>query len=173
MANDALPRPEDVVNAGVADLLGFLGDNPRPSPVEAKAFIDRAIAPAFDFDHMARWSAGRYLRRLSDEEFSWLSARLQRDFTNALARNLGAFARPLPEVRILPSRSSADSRERIVPTMVEIGRSWRVRLDFRCYWNGAHWKIFDVVANGASALAFFRGYYGQLIRRHGPRALRH
>ena len=171
-AADAPQRPEDVVNEGVADLLGFLSDNPNPSPVETRAFLDRSIAPGFDFDHMAKWSAGRYLRRLSKEQRGWLAARLQHDFIGALARNLGAFARPLPAVRILPSRPGTDSRERVVPTLVDIRRSWRIRLDFRCYWDGERWKVFDVIANGASALAFFRSHYVQLIRQNGPQVPR-
>ena len=45
-----------------------------------------------------------------------------------------------------------------------------VNLEFRWYWNDGGWKIFDVSANGASALLFYRGYFSALIRRYGPEA---
>jgi len=44
-------------------------------------------------------------------------------------------------------------------------------LNFRFYWNEQGWRIFDVSANGASAVAYYRSYFGEMFRRHGPDAV--
>ena len=37
------------------------------------------------------------------------------------------------------------------------------RLNFRFYWNDQGWRIFDVSANGASAVAYYRSYFGEMF----------
>ena len=39
------------------------------------------------------------------------------------------------------------------------------------YWNEQGWRIFDVSANGASAVAYYRTYFGEMFRRYGPDAV--
>ena len=43
-----------------------------------------------------------------------------------------------------------------------------MRLEFRFYWSQDGWKVYDAVANGASAAAFFRSYFTSALRRYGP-----
>ena len=41
-------------------------------------------------------------------------------------------------------------------------------LDFRLYRGTDGWKVFDVVANGSSALVYYRDYFRNSMRRGGP-----
>ena len=51
--------PDQVVRRGVNRLTGFLMGAQNPSPEAIRGFLDREIAPSFDFTYMARWAAGR------------------------------------------------------------------------------------------------------------------
>jgi len=99
-----------------------------------------------------------------------MAARLRALFLAALARNLGSFVGPLPRVQVYPARAGRDPGEAVVDARVDAG-PWKVTLAVRFYRATDGWKVFDVAANGISAVAFYRRYFTALLRRYGVRAL--
>lgn len=162
--------PQVIVRRGIDRLAGFLIGAKEPGPGAVRAFLEREIAPYFDFAYMARWAAGPYSRRMSESENAAMSARLRALFLGALARNLGSFARTLPRVQVYPARTGRDRGETLVDARVNAG-PWKATLTFRFYRARDGWKVFDVSANGVSAVAFYRRYFTALLRRYGTRAL--
>ncbi len=162
--------PEQIVRSGIDRLTGFLIGVPQVTPDNLGVFLGHEIAPLFDFHYMARWAAGSYWRRLDAEQRALLGARLADLFLDALARNLGTYSEPLPYIEVFPARR-AGNREARVLARVTGARGLRVRLEFRLYWDSSRWRIFDVAANGASAVAYYRGHFRDLLRRKGPAAL--
>ena len=162
--------PSVMVQQELNKIVGFFARETSPEPADVHAFVSSELAPHFDFDYMAKWAAGSYLRRLSDEDLERLSARIQSMFLGGLTRGLYALGPRLPTVQVFPARMGRDSRERIVPARATLGPT-QARLSFRCYWTGESWKVFDASLNGASAVAFFRRYFSEQLRRHGPQAL--
>lgn len=162
--------PDDIVSRGVDRLTGFLLGVPSVTPESLGGFLSVEIAPLFDFDYMAEWAGGRYWRRLDESERSRLAATLERLFLGALARNLGTYVEPLPQVDVYPARRTSDTSAQVHARVGgDDGR--HVRLEFRFYLDDDAWRIYDVVANGASAVAYYRRYFRDLLRRHGPAAL--
>ena len=161
---------DQIVRRGVDRLIGFLVGSPDPTPENILTFVDSQIAPYFDFAYMAGWVAGPSARRLDEEQRTRLTQKLRALFLTALAQNLGSFRRPLPEVRVYSTRRGGSATEALVPVRVFAPTGQVMRLDFRFYWSGQGWKIFDVAANGASAVAFYRRYFSEEIRRRGLEA---
>ena len=170
--SDLLPAgPAQVLSRGIDRLTGFLIGARDPSPEEIAAFLNDEIAPHFDFTYMAAWATGPYHRQLDDKQRARLAARLEQLFLGALARNLGSFSQPLPRIDIYRPRPGRSAGETIVPARVIFASGFAVRLDFRFYWTGSAWRIFDVAANGASAVAWYRRYFGDVLKRLGPDGL--
>lgn len=163
--------PANLVRREVLDLYEFFRTNPAPMPEELLTFVEERIAPHFDFDYMARWSAGPYLRRLDDDQLGQLATQVRTLFIAGLARGLGMLGETLPRVRVLQARPGRDAREQVVPVLASLRPGLDARLSFRCYWTGETWRVFDASLNGASAVAFFRRHFAQMLRRHGPEAL--
>ena len=163
--------PAQVLARGIDRLSGFLIGVRDPTPEATSAFLAREIAPHFDFAYMAAWAAGPYHRRLDAEQRARLAQHLEQVFLGALARNLGSFSRPLPRIDIYRSRPGRSAGEAVVPARVIFASGFAVRLEFRFYWSGSAWRIFDVAANGASAAAYYRRYVGDLLKRRGPEGL--
>jgi phospholipid transport system substrate-binding protein len=163
--------PDQVVRRGVDRLTGFLMGAQNPSPASIRVFLDREIAPDFDFTYMARWAAGPMYRRLSPAQHTRMASVLKDMFLSALAKNLGTYAQPTPRVDVYPARASANGSQATVHARVVSPNGMYSGLNFRFYWNEQGWRIFDVSANGASAVAYYRGYFGQMFRRHGPDAV--
>ncbi len=88
--------PDQVVRRGVDRLTGFLMGAQNPSSEAIRGFLNREIAPSFDFTYMARWAAGPMYRRLSPAQHARMTVLLKDLFLSALAKNLGTYARPLP-----------------------------------------------------------------------------
>ena len=160
--------PDQVVRSGIDRLSGFLAGAEDPSPNAIRAFLEREIAPSFDFAYMSRWAAGPMYRRLSAEERARMSDVLKDLFLAALAKNLGTYARPVPRVDVYPARASSDGNQAVVHARVVGAGGMFTRLNFRFYWDERGWRIFDVSANGASAVAYYRTYFAEMFRRYGP-----
>lgn len=165
-----IATPDGLIRQGVERLRGFLDARPEARPDEVNAFVARQIAPYFDFQYMAQWAAGPLYHRLSPAERTQLSLRLSQLFMNALAHHLGAIERPLPRVDVFPARPGQSMSDAVVYARV-VGAQMQTRLEFRFYWNGTQWKVYDAAANGSSAVAYYRRYFTTLLRRFGPEAL--
>lgn len=164
-------RPDELLREGIDRLTVFLSTNKALTPEQIHAFLARDIAPYFDFSYMARWAAGPLHRRMSEEQSDALTNHLRGMFLSALARNLGSFAQPLPAIDVsAPARGRSDNEIAVFAT-VKSATGFTIRLEFRFYWSPDGWKIFDVAANGASAVGYYRRYYTEQLRRHGPDAL--
>jgi len=160
--------PDQVIRRGVDRLSGFLMGAQNASPQAIRAFLDHEIAPSFDFAYMARWAAGPMYRRLSDAQHARMTAVLKDLFLSALAKNLGTYAQPTPRVDVYPARTTANGRQATVHARVVSLNGIFSGLNFRFYWSKQGWRIFDVSANGASAVAYYRTYFGDMFRRYGP-----
>jgi phospholipid transport system substrate-binding protein len=165
-----IATPDQLIRRGIDRLAGFLAAYPDAGPAIIEGFITREIAPYFDFSYMARWAAGPLYHRLSDAQRAALTAKLQGLFMAALARNLGSIERPLPQVDVFPARPGRTMSDAVVYSRVW-GAGGQTRLEFRFYWTGFDWKVYDAAANGASAVAYYRRYFTTLLRQYGPDAL--
>ena len=163
-------QPHQIVQQGITRLNQFVAAYEDPDQSQIRRFLEFQIAPYFDFVYMAKWAAGPYHRRLTDEQRTKFVTLLTDTFLNALARNLGSYVRPLPTVTVGQSEPGRTANETVVPATVNM-HQLDIQLLFRFYWSPDGWKIFDVAANGSSAVGYYRRYYVDLLRRHGPEAV--
>jgi phospholipid transport system substrate-binding protein len=151
-----------VLKAGLTKLTGFFGQNNRPGPEQIAAFLDKEIAPYFDFTYMAQWAAGSSANRMTDQQKAALETDIKTRFLTTMAQKLTNFNNQT--VTYLPPRQI---RRDQVELSISIGNrgSYPARLDFRMYKSEQGWKVFDVSANGSSALMYYRQYYRQQMQR--------
>ncbi len=153
--------PGTVLRDGVGRLLAFTDGGGAADPAALRAFVEREIAPHFDFAYMTRWVIGPAWRRLPPPARAAEVARFERLFLEAMLQRIAAFGPR--RVQYLPPRGEPGGRVVTLSLQVFPARGYPTRLDFRLYRTPAGWKVFDVAANGQSALAWFR----QLYRRQG------
>lgn len=170
-ANPQPTEPFEIVAFGVGELHRFLGTDAAQDSMAIEHFLEESIAPYFDFAAMGRWAAGPFYRRLDEAQREAFHANLQRLFLSSLARNLGGYAQTAPRVQIYPPASDRWGDEMTVRTRITPHEGYPIAVNFRLYRRGDEWKVFDVAANGFSAVTFYRGHFAALVRRHGPRAL--
>lgn len=150
--------PAEVLQEGVGKLVAFLKSGGSGNPAQMEAFINHEIAPYFDFAYMARWAAGPRYRMMSPEQHKQLEQALQNMFLSAMAQKLAGYQ--AGQVRYTPMRTKAGGE-------VDLGiqayqpNGLVTQLDFRLYKSAEGWKVFDVQANGQSALVYYRQYFAR------------
>jgi len=155
-ATDENPGPGALLRSGVDKLLAFVSQSPMPDRLKIAAFLEEEISPFFDFTYMARVAAGPAMRDMTEEQQQRLSGRLKEMFLGALAERLSDYDQQ--QVIYLPPRGT---RGKVVTLSVAIQQAgpYPAQLDFRLHRTAEGWKVFDVAANGSSALAYYRDYF--------------
>jgi phospholipid transport system substrate-binding protein len=166
VAPPAANNPAVALRAGVDRLLGFLGSENPPSPEALDAFLSNEIAPFFDFEYMTSSAGGRLYERMEAEEQQALIEQVKTSFLGKMAEKLGGYDNQ--QVRFLPPRGGNDGRTAQVSVAVLNPGSYPARLDFRLYRSGGDWKVYDVSANGQSAIVHYRQ---QLMREMREQAM--
>lgn len=159
-AGTQMANPAVALRAGVDRLMGFLGSEERPSEDALASFLDSEIAPFFDFEYMTESAGGRLYERLDAEEQQAMVRDIKRSFLTKMAEKLGAYDGQ--QVRFLPPRGGNDGRTAQVSVAVLNPGSYPARLDFRLYRKAGNWLVYDVAANGQSAIVHYRN---QLMRQ--------
>jgi len=158
--------PALALRSGVDKLIAFLDtDEPPPTEVLA-AFLDSEIAPYFDFEYMAEAAGGRLYESLDEARQQALVASIRRSFLGKMAEKLVAYDRQ--QIRFLPPRGNSDGRTAQVSAMIVNPGRYPGRLDFRLYRADNQWRVYDVAANGQSAIVHYRR---QLMRQEQQRRM--
>ena len=156
-----------ILKAGLNKLLGFFKAKQAPTRAQIAEFLDKEISPYFDFAYMAKWAAGSAYPRMSDQQKDAVEAELRTQFLTTMAQKLTSF--DSQTVRYLKPKITSPKQ---VELSIAIGnpRGYPARLDFRMYKSAQGWKVYDVSANGSSALMYYRQYFKQKLqpRRMAP-----
>jgi phospholipid transport system substrate-binding protein len=160
-----LEEPARVLQAGVESLTGYLHDNKGVPPEQLHAFLEKEIVPYFDFNRMAFWAAGETNRHLNPEQRQQLTVMLRERFLQTMAEELSGYK----QSRIQYLRPRGNPRRGDVTLGVRVfgAESYPVQLDFKLYRGKDGWKVYDVVANGVSAVSHYRNEFSQLVNRYG------
>jgi phospholipid transport system substrate-binding protein len=142
-----------VLKEGMDKLLGYLAREEVPNRLQVAAFLDREIAPYFDFEAMADWVAGPASEGMNAEDKKAMAARLEADFLGTLASRLMDYQGQ--QIRMLPPRMGP--RGDVSVNVALLGaQGYPSKLEFRMYKSETGWRVYDVVANGQSAAAYYR-----------------
>ena len=162
------------VLASLDKLFKFAGSDERPNKLQTAAFLDREIAPYFDFDYMTAFVAGPALQELTPEQRKALAAQLESRILSGVAERL--LMPPGQSVRYVRPRSgereSVDVRIGLSPPLHWRGGPRRPQppLVFRMYRSEDGWKAFDVLADGRSVIAAYRDTFKDQVGEPSPAA---
>ncbi len=148
--------PDEVLREGMGKLLKFMRQPERPSQQTIAAFLQSEIAPYFDFAYMSQWVAGPMNRRMNDQQRQELAQSIEQMLLTTLAERLASYQNQ--DVRFFPARQTGENEYRVRVAILQAS-GYPANLEFRFYRSRNSWKVFDVSANGSSALAFYRQYF--------------
>jgi phospholipid transport system substrate-binding protein len=149
--------PADVLREGVQQLTRFLDSKPNRGALTA--YLDRVVAPWFDFDYMAQWAAGRRFQRMDEAQQDELAARIKVSFLEKMVQKLARYSNQ----RVMFLAAGSDGYDEVtVPVAIENPDGYPSHLEFVMRQTGQGWKVVDVSANGMSALVYYRQMFNEL-----------
>jgi phospholipid transport system substrate-binding protein len=129
-----------------------------PDPESIQVFLDEQIAPYFDFAYMAKWAAGPAYRHMNEQQRTLLEQKIKSMLLSSLGQRLLSYDNQ--DVRFFRPRRVAQNEVKVRMGILQAG-GYPMRVDFRFYRGDSGWKVFDVAANGSSALAHYRQYFAR------------
>lgn len=149
----ALSGPQKALQEGLFSLTTFLSQEPAPNGEQIKSFLDQHVAQYFDFTYMTRKAAGGWYSRLTPQQRAAMTAEMRAMFMGAMAnRLLGYEHKKMRFMRV----SWRGPNLANVPISVISKGSYPLRIDFRMYDDGGSWRVYDISANGQSAIMHYR-----------------
>ncbi len=162
----------NVLEEGITSLNLFIASGKARDVKALTKFVDLKIKPYFDFDHMAKLVAGPFYETMSTKEKALFTKRVEKMFMRAFIDNVVSHRGPPPKVQFLRPRPSSDARR--IDLMARLlfpgGATKRMVFKFSKS-NDGKWKVFDVVANGQSAVLYYRKHFMQVARKGGVKAM--
>lgn len=157
--------PGEVLREGMTKLLKFLRQSQQSDPRAVAAFLESEIAPYFDFDYMADWAAGPMKRYMNEQQKQELGQKVKQMLLGTLAKRLGSYNNQ--DVRFYRPRAAGRNEVKARVSILQAG-GYPANIDFRFYRSESGWKVFDVAANGNSALAYYRQHFMNEMRSKSP-----
>ncbi len=155
-------EPAMLLDQGMSKMLAFLNQEQRPDKDALMAFLDKDIVPFFDFAYMAKSAAGPIYRHMDDEQRGRMADNIQQQFLAAMTARLAGYESQ--QVRVVSQRYGRRGNTAKVSVSVLQSRGYPARLDFRFYRAKTGWKVFDVSANGQSAVVHYRRQFRQTMQ---------
>ncbi|MES9991720.1 MAG: ABC transporter substrate-binding protein [Candidatus Thiodiazotropha sp.] len=161
--------PDTLLREGMTKLLRYLRTNENPQPQQISAFLDSEVAPYFDFAYMATWAAGPMGRQMNGRQRIELAQTIKEMLLGTLAKRLASYDNQ--DVRFFRPRRIGDNEVKMRVGILRAG-GYPAAIDFRFYRSETGWKVFDVSANGSSALAYYRQHFANQRQAQGNRNYR-
>lgn len=138
-------------------------------PARLYGLVEDIVLPHFDFRRMAQWVLGKYWRRATPEE----RERFTSEFRTLLVRTYSTALLDYTdqEIHYLPLKLPEGASDATVRTEVVQPGGPPIPIDYRMYWDGSEWKVYDVAINGVSLVANYRSTFAAEIRQRGLDAL--
>ena len=153
-------QPGTLVKDGIGKLQRFIKSGRAQNREQAMAFLAEEIESYFDFEYMTRWAAGPAWRNLNQPQRARITRQLKKAFLTTLAEKLVTYTDQ--PIRYFTPRGQ-DSNDVRVNVWIMQPNNIPTRLEFRFYRRGDEWKIFDVKAEGNSAVVYYRNQFKHLF----------
>ena len=118
---------------------------------------------------MAYWAAGSVNRKLNPEQRQQLTAMIKERFLRSMAEQLRGYKHS--RIQYLRPRGNPRRGNVTLGMRVFGAESYPVQIEFKLYRGNNGWKVYDVVANGVSAVNHYRNEFSQLVGRYGVQGL--
>jgi phospholipid transport system substrate-binding protein len=153
-------HPGAIVKEGISKLQRFIKSGRAQNREQALAFMASEIEPYFDFEYMTRWAAGPAWRRMSLPQRAKVQNKLKRSFMGTLSDKLVTYTDQ--PIRYFTPRGQESNDVRVSAWIMQ-PNGIPTRLEFRFYRDEGDWKIFDVKAEGNSAVIYYRNQFRHMF----------
>lgn len=164
-----LPDPRQTIQQGAQQIQAFLTTDASTDPAQTASFLDKNVAPLFDFTAMSRAALGPLNNHVNNQQRQKITTMIKNRFLTALASNLSNYRGG--KVNYMNVSGNLRSGRINVRLAIYLPKQYPTIIELRLARGSADWKIIDVSANGVSAVAHYRNYVRSVAQRSGLESL--
>jgi phospholipid transport system substrate-binding protein len=138
-------------------------------PEKLYSLINELVIPHFDFLSMSKWVLGRNWRSATEGQQQQFVSEFRTLLVRTYAKALLEYSNET--IQYLPVENNPDSNIVVVKTEIHQPGSKPVPINYSMHISGGEWKVVDVVVDGISLIATYRGSFASEIRKSGMDAL--
>lgn len=163
--------PKEQVKTTVDNVINILKDPKYKGQDKAqkrRAALRAEIGKVFDFEEMSKRTLGIYWRERTPQE----RKEFVELFKDLLERSYSGKIESYTDEKILYYDEKIDNnRYAEVRTKIITADKKEIPLDYRLYFNGKEWKVYDVVIEGVSLISNYRSQFNKIIRNQSYQEL--
>lgn len=167
----AVMSPKEQIKTTIDKVLNILKDpkyKEKSKNLQRREAIRKEIINIFDFEEMSKRSLGIYWRERTlqeKKEFVELyKDLLERSYSNKIESYSD-------EEILYTDEKIEDTKYAEVRTKIITKDKKEVPIDYKLYFTGKDWKIYDVVIEGVSLVSNYRSQFNKIIRNYSYQEL--
>jgi phospholipid transport system substrate-binding protein len=128
-----------------------------------RAELRKAIGSIFDFEQMAKLSMGAHWKKRTPAEQKAFVPLFQSLLENSYAKKIESYNNE----KVVYLRENMEGEYSEVKSKVLTAKGEEFSLDYRLKKQGSKWMVYDVVIEGVSLVANYRGQFNRIIQAQG------
>ncbi len=138
-------------------------------PEKLYSLINELVIPHFDFVSMSKWVLGRNWREATEAQQQQFVSEFRTLLVRTYAKALLEYSNEA--IHYFPVENNPDSNIVVVKTEIHQPGTRPVPINYSMHVSGGEWKVVDIVVDGISLIATYRGSFASEIRKSGMDAL--
>ncbi len=128
-----------------------------------RAELRKAIGSIFDFGQMAKLSMGAHWKKRTPAEQKTFVPLFQSLLENSYAKKIESYNNE----KVVYLKENMEGEYAEVKSKVLTAKGEEFSLDYRLKKQGSKWMVYDVVIEGVSLVANYRGQFNRIIQSQG------
>ncbi len=167
----ATPSPMEQIKISVDKVISILKDpkyKGKSKAQQRRALLRQEIGKVFDFEEMSKRSLGVYWRERTPQERKEF-VELYRDLLErSYADKIESYT---DEEVVYLDEKIENGTHAYVRTKIITTEKKEIPIDYRLYFTGKEWKVYDVIIEGVSLVSNYRSQFNKIIRSHSYQEL--
>ena len=128
-------------------------------------FVEDFVLPYFDFRQMSQAAMGRFWRNASEAQRDGVIREFRQLLVRTYATALLGYSGQ--QIEYLPMQRAEGATMVMVPTRIASAGAPPIPINYRLKLDDSKWLVYDVVIDGVSLIANYRGQFTAVVRRNG------
>ena len=124
-----------------------------------RSSLRQILLTRFDFAAMAQKSLGNRWNDLNGKEEEFVSA-----FTDFVEHSYMSTLGSYRGEKVVYDRDRTDGESAEVDTQVVGGRGTPIKIEYKLYFTGGQWKVYDAVIDDVSVVGNYRSQFARILR---------
>lgn len=163
--------PKEQIKITVDKVLNILKDpkyKGKDNTQKRRTALRNEISKVFDFEEMSKRSLGIYWRERTPQE----KKEFVELYKDLLERSYSGKIESYSDEKILYQDEKIENYKYAeVKTKIITTDKKEIPIDYKLYFNGKEWKVYDVVIEGVSLVSNYRSQFNKIIRNQSYQEL--